>query len=145
MTVWLAGDASSGVLTGLTVSSVLVAQGEPPLVAGLVAPLSDLAEAVRTAGAGFVVHVLADGHQRLAKHFSGELPAPADLLSTTTSPYGPVLDAVAERLCCRTRKCSEFGWSTLVEAEIEDITTAAAGRGLAWYRGAFIAIVQKPA
>lgn len=141
--MWLAGSAGPAPLTGLTVSSVLVAQGEPPLLAGLVAPLSDLAAAVCAPAATFVVHVLADGHQRLAKHFSGELPAPAEMLSTTASAHGPVLNAVAERLACRTLRWREFGWSILVEAEIEDVTAAKGGRGLAWYRGVFIPIWQK--
>lgn len=144
VTVWLAGEAGPGPLIGLTVSSVVLAQGEPPLLGGLVGPLTDLAEVIRHPGDPFVVHILADGHQRLAKHFSGELPAPADLLAAEPSAHGPLLKAAGERLLCRTRVCREFGWSLLVEAEIEDLSAPAQGAGLAWYRGDFVRLPPKP-
>jgi flavin reductase (DIM6/NTAB) family NADH-FMN oxidoreductase RutF len=143
VTVWLAGAAGPGPLVGLTVSSVLLAQGQPPLLGGLVGPLTDLAEAISGAGAAFVVHVLADGHQRLAKHFSGELPAPADLLAAEPSPHGPLLKVVSERLLCRTRASQEFGWSLFVEAEIEHVTPPAPAAGLAWYRGDFVRLPDR--
>lgn len=146
VTVWTALAAGGSdrpgtpALCGLTISSVMLAQGQPPMVAGLVAPLSDLAEVICAPDAPFVVHLLHDGHQRLAQHFSGELPAPDDLLGTEASAHGPVLSAVTDRLGCRTTRWAELGWSTLVEAEVEATALGPQGRPLAWYRGAFTSL-----
>ncbi len=137
VTVWLADVPDAGEPAGLTVSSVLIGQGDPGVLAGLVSPLSDLASAIQQSGAPFVVHVLSGGHQRLAQHFAGELTAPPDLLGTSPSPYGPVLDAVPDRAFCRSVAAKPFGWSLLVEAVVEAVEVSPAGNGLAWYHGGF--------
>src|ERR671922_3117560 len=64
VTVWTAGSPSAG--AALTVSSVLVAEGEPARILGLIDPTSALWEATREAGA-FVVHVLGAGDRSLAE------------------------------------------------------------------------------
>lgn len=137
VTVWLADVLDAGEPAGLTVSSVLIGQGDPGVLAGLVSPLSDLAGAIQPSGAPFVVHVLSGGHQRLAQHFAGELPAPPDLLGTSPSAYGPVLDVVADRAFCRSASARPFGWSLLVEAVVEAVEVSPARNGLAWYHGTF--------
>lgn len=137
VTVWLSGEAGPGALLGLTVSSLVLAQGEPPMLAGLLAPGSELAETVCVTGARFVVHLLRDGDQRLAQHFSGELPAPAEQLVTQPSGYGPVLSQVTDRLACRCLAWHDFGWSLLVQAQVDEVTVGPARPGLAWYHGAF--------
>lgn len=151
VTVWTAGGPTGGAAggtagalgppgpgewAGLTVSSVLMAQGEPPRLAGLIGPDTDLADELQAAGA-FVVHVLDDRHRRLAQHFAGLLPAPDADLAAEATPHGPHLRAVDDRLDCRVQRCADFGWSLLVEAVIEESTlgTTATGPGLAWYRG----------
>ena len=137
VTVWLTDVPEMGEPAGLTVSSVLMGQGDPGVLAGLVSPLSDLASAIQRSAAPFVVHVLSGGHQRLAQHFAGELPAPPELLGTSPSAYGPVLDVVADRAFCRSVAAKPFGWSLLVEAVVEAVEVSPAGNGLAWYRGGF--------
>jgi flavin reductase (DIM6/NTAB) family NADH-FMN oxidoreductase RutF len=138
VTVWLAGDVDGEArLTGLTVSSVLMGQGEPPVLAGLVTPTSDLADMLGHPSARFVVHLLGAAHRRLAQHFAGDLPAPAELLGARPSIHGPQLTAVADRVLCRTTSVKPFGWSLLVEAEVEGLQVAAAGQGLALYHGNF--------
>ncbi len=138
VTVWLAGDVDGRApLTGLTVSSVLMSQGEPPLLAGLVTPSSDLADLLGHSSDRFVVHVLGAAHRRLAQHFAGDLAAPAELLVASNSTHGPLLEAVADRVLCRTTSVKPFGWSLLVEAEMEGLQVADAGKGLALYHGAF--------
>jgi flavin reductase (DIM6/NTAB) family NADH-FMN oxidoreductase RutF len=123
---------------GLTVSSVVLSQGAPPMLAGLISPASDFADVLTANASGrFVVQVLGSPHRRLAQHFAGELPAPEELLTTRPSPYGPVLEAVADRVFCRATGHKPFGWSLLVEAEVEATEAGDAGKGLAWYRGAF--------
>jgi 3-hydroxy-9,10-secoandrosta-1,3,5(10)-triene-9,17-dione monooxygenase reductase component len=145
VTVWMAGngdpgdEAAPGV--GLTVSSVVFGQGAPPMLAGLVSPASDFADALQASDSGrFVVQVLNGAHRRLAQHFAGELPAPDELLATRPSPYGPVLEAVADRIFCRMTGNKPFGWSLLIEAEVEATEPGPPGRGLAWYHGAFRAL-----
>jgi flavin reductase (DIM6/NTAB) family NADH-FMN oxidoreductase RutF len=137
ITVWTAGDAGSD-WTGLTVSSVLLAQGEPGRVIGLIGPDSDLAEAIKRNGA-FVVHLLADRpeHRRLAQHFAGALPADASLLEVEASTYGPRLIAAPDQLACRASTWRTAGWSQLVEAEVADSRLGPPSRPLLWYRGEF--------
>ena len=124
---------------GLTVSSVLLSQGAPPMLAGLISPASDFADVVTASASGrFVVQLLGSGHRRLAQHFAGELPAPEELLLTRPSPHGPLLEKVPDRLFCRMTDNKPFGWSLLVEAEVEGTEVGdTAGKGLAWYRGGF--------
>jgi flavin reductase (DIM6/NTAB) family NADH-FMN oxidoreductase RutF len=124
-------------MTGLTVSSVLASQGEPPFIAGLVTPTSDLADMLVHPSNAFVVHILSAAHRRLAQHFAGDLAAPAELLVAESSFHGPLLAAVGDRLLCRTTSAKPFGWSLLIEAEIESAQVAQAGKGLAFYHGAY--------
>ena len=99
VTVWLAGDVGGdgAPLTGLTVSSVLLSEGEPPKLAGLVTPSSDLADMIGSSSDRFVVHLLGAAHRRLAQHFAGDLAAPSELLVAEGSLYGPLLVAVGDR------------------------------------------------
>lgn len=139
ITVWTAyGDGQETV--GLTVSSVLVAQGEPGMIAGLLSPTSDLAGLLEKPGATFVVHVLGAAHRRLAQHFAGELPAPSEMLATTASPHGPLLQIVRDRALCRSEGGKLFGWSLLVEAVIDAVQVHEPAKGLAWYRGEYRAV-----
>jgi 3-hydroxy-9,10-secoandrosta-1,3,5(10)-triene-9,17-dione monooxygenase reductase component len=133
-----AESADRGPVVGLTVSSVLLSQGEPAMLAGLVSPDSDLVDALVANSSGrFVVHLLGGAHRRLAQHFSGELPAPADLLVTAPSTHGPVLQVVPDRIYCRMTASRAFGWSVLIEAEVEQTEVGEAANGLAWYHGTF--------
>jgi 3-hydroxy-9,10-secoandrosta-1,3,5(10)-triene-9,17-dione monooxygenase reductase component len=148
VTIWLAGVGDRDedlegsderiAAVGLTVSSVVVSLGAPPMLAGLISPASDLAEVLEISSAArFVVHLLNSGHRRLAQHFAGALPAPEELLVTRPSAHGPVLEAVTDRILCRMTASKPFGWSTLVEAEVEGTEVGEPGKGLAWYHGAF--------
>jgi flavin reductase (DIM6/NTAB) family NADH-FMN oxidoreductase RutF len=74
VTVWTA--ASLDRRAGLTVSSLLVAEGEPAEVLGLIDPLSELFDVLVERGA-FVVHVLDHSDRRLAGMFAGEYPLDA--------------------------------------------------------------------
>ena len=140
VTIWTAGQAD---WVGLTVSSVVVAQGEPGRLVGLIGPDTDLSEMIQRTGV-FVVHLLADRpeHRRLAQHFAGTLTAPPDLLQTEPSTYGAKLLTATDRLACRVDRLSPFGWSQLVEAEITEVQLGGADAtpataALAWYRGDF--------
>jgi 3-hydroxy-9,10-secoandrosta-1,3,5(10)-triene-9,17-dione monooxygenase reductase component len=132
-----AGQAANGELAGLTVSSVLFAQGDPAMLAGVVSPASDLATLVRHQGARFAVHVLSAAHRRVAQHFAGELPASPEVLAVERSSHGPVLIAVKDRALCTTSAVRQFGWSLLVEAVVDQVQISASAKPLAWYRGEF--------
>src|ERR687896_539136 len=67
VTVWTAGQPPGG--AGLTVSSILVAEGEPARLLGLIDPTSAFWEAAQETRA-FVVHVLAVADRALAERFS---------------------------------------------------------------------------
>jgi 3-hydroxy-9,10-secoandrosta-1,3,5(10)-triene-9,17-dione monooxygenase reductase component len=127
----------SGEIVGLTVSSVLFAQGRPGMLAGLISPASDLASLIERPGSRFAVHVLSASHRRLAQHFAGELPASPDMLAAQASTYGPLLSVVGDRALCTTSAAHPFGWSLLVEGTVEEVQLAAPGKPLAWYRGKF--------
>jgi 3-hydroxy-9,10-secoandrosta-1,3,5(10)-triene-9,17-dione monooxygenase reductase component len=135
VTVWTAGGAN---WVGLTLSSVLLTQGQPGRLIGLIGPDSDLAEAVEQHGT-FVVHLLADRpeHRRLAQHFAGSLPADAAMLEVESSEYGPRLLAAPDQLACRVKDVRPCGWSQLVEAEVERTRLGAPARALLWYHGGF--------
>lgn len=137
VTIWTTDSAAAGVI-GITVSSLLLAQGEPGYVAGLVGPDSDFAEAA-TASGRFVVHLLSDdaGHRRLAQHFAGVLPAPEDQLSTVPTPAGPALRAVPDRVLCGVEGTRALGWSLLIEGRIDGVDLGPARPPLAWQRGRF--------
>ena len=123
---------------GLTVSSVLLAQGQPGRLIGLIGPDSDLAEAIEQSGT-FVVHLLADRqeHRRLAQHFAGSLPADASVLEVESSEHGPRLLSAPDQLACRVKDLRPCGWSQLVEAEVEQARLGPPARPLLWYRGEF--------
>ncbi len=94
VTVWTAGTGRGR--RGLTVSSVLVAAGDPAHVLGLVDEEADLwAEPPTT----LVVNVLGPGHAYLADAFAGTAPAPGGPFTQgewSDSDWGPVLaDAAA--------------------------------------------------
>jgi 3-hydroxy-9,10-secoandrosta-1,3,5(10)-triene-9,17-dione monooxygenase reductase component len=140
VTVWTtyAPDGSSA---GITVSSVLIAEGDTPSIMGLMAPLSDFWEAVQTTKR-FVVHVLSADHVRIADQFALRYPGDSfEGLSTSRSDHGPILDAVPTSAKCFLNAHMEAGWSLLVKGSLEDINAAAdPAVPLVHYRGRYLTI-----
>jgi flavin reductase (DIM6/NTAB) family NADH-FMN oxidoreductase RutF len=121
VTVWTAGRPPGG--AGLTVSSVLVAEGRPPRLFGLVDPTSALWEAAQDSGA-FVVHVLGAGDRALAERFAEVRPpirGPFERLEVAESPWGPVLAGARPRAACRLAGSRPAGHGELVEGVIEQL------------------------
>src|SRR5262245_23130509 len=90
-TLWT--SVYNGERAGLTVSSVLVADGEPGYVLGILDPDSDLWDAVRGSGRAVVV-ILDDRHRGLADAFGYVAPAPGGpfrLGSWDQTDWGPAL------------------------------------------------------
>ena len=73
VTLWTGGSERSR--AGLTVSSVMVAGGEPGRVLGLVDPDCDFRDVLEETGRA-VVQLLQWEHRDLAEAFAGQFPAP---------------------------------------------------------------------
>jgi 3-hydroxy-9,10-secoandrosta-1,3,5(10)-triene-9,17-dione monooxygenase reductase component len=120
VTVWTAGHLPGG--AGLTVSSVLVAEGQPAHLLGLIDPTSAFWEAVQEARA-FVVHVLAVADRAPAERFS-EVRHPSGARSSAWRwPSHPGARSWAEPApaACRLAASSPVGHAELVEGEIEQL------------------------
>jgi 3-hydroxy-9,10-secoandrosta-1,3,5(10)-triene-9,17-dione monooxygenase reductase component len=137
VTVWTAGGLEDG--AGLTVSAVLVAEGEPARVLGLIDPASAFWEATRQAGA-FMVHVLAEGDRSLAERFAEVRPpirGMFDGLEVAASPWGPVLGRNRPRAGCRLSGSTTVGYAELVEGVLEEIELHDLDDPLAWLHGGY--------
>jgi 3-hydroxy-9,10-secoandrosta-1,3,5(10)-triene-9,17-dione monooxygenase reductase component len=137
VTIWTAGDRSSG--AGLTVSSVLVAEGQPPRLLGLIDPTSAFWEAMHETG-GFVVHVLAAVDQALAERFSEIRPSVRgqfDRLEVVESPWGPVLAGSRPRAACRLAGSTPAGHAELVQGVIEELELHDLEDPLAYLHGSY--------
>jgi len=142
VTLWTAGGAAvDGQFppTGLTVSSTVVADGEPGRLLGLIDDESDLWEIASAAGR-FAVAPLEPTHRQLADRFAGLLPAPGGLFTGydwTDTPYGPVPADIGTWVGCRLDGAREYGWALLVEATIETVELVAEASPLVHYRGRY--------
>lgn len=137
VTVWTAGTGRA--MTGCTVSSVLLAAGEPAHLLGLLSPDADLADTLEDTGR-FVVHVLSLEHRALADGFAGLRPAPGGMFREQPyeqTPYGPELTGIANRARCRVSDVRTVGWSLLVEAEVIDIVAGELDQPLLYSRGRY--------
>jgi flavin reductase (DIM6/NTAB) family NADH-FMN oxidoreductase RutF len=106
---------------GLTVSSMLVADGEPGRVLGLIDEESDFWDAVEASGRFAVTPLTADDRQ-LADRFAGLMPAPGGLFANgewRTTDYGLVPAHAHTWAGCRLDAHRPFGWALLVEAVVE--------------------------
>jgi flavin reductase (DIM6/NTAB) family NADH-FMN oxidoreductase RutF len=122
VTVWTA-SRHDGHRAGLTVSSVLVVEGDPPSVIGLIAPLSDLWDGIAETKR-FVVHVLSQDKRRLADDFAGRYPgpdAPFGDHDASDSQWGPVLAVAPPRVFCQLGGVMQAGYFNLVRGDIDTI------------------------
>jgi flavin reductase (DIM6/NTAB) family NADH-FMN oxidoreductase RutF len=133
VTLWTAPGPA-----GLTVSSTLIADGDPAHVFGLLDPESDLFEALSEHGV-FAVVALASGDRQLADRFAGLMPAPGGLFAGggwRETPYGPRPDSPRSWAGCRLVGTRPAGWAVLVEGELVDVEVADA-EPLVHYRGRY--------
>ncbi len=136
VTVWTAGSGDRR--AGLTVSSLLLAEGDPAEVIGLLDPLSDVFDVIAES-ASFVVHILNAEDRRLAEMFAGAYPVdPFEEVEADDGEFGPVLVGMRSVLGCRLVASEEVGFQALVRGRIEAIQLAAdGGRPLVRYRGRY--------
>ncbi|MDQ3432908.1 MAG: flavin reductase family protein [Actinomycetota bacterium] len=119
VTLWTAqlGDRAAG----LTVSSVLVAEGEPSLLLGLVGEESDLLDALEQSGR-FAVSILGWSQRAVADAFAGVRPAPGGPFrghEWVDTAWGPVLASATTWAGCRMHTLRPLGYARLVEAALE--------------------------
>ncbi len=141
VTLWTSLDAD-GDRVGLTVSSMLIADGDPPKALGLLDPDSDLWAAVersRTAA----IQVLSWRHRALADAFAGLAPAPGGafrLADWDDTPWGPVLlDASAWAGVRLTGdKPRRIGWAVAAEAIVERVELGDDADPMAHRRGGYV-------
>lgn len=123
VSVWTAADGATR--AGWTISSFLLADGQPPELLGLLDEESELAELLADTPV-LAVNLLGAGHAFLADAFAGLAPAPGGafrLGAWTATPWGPVLDDAVGWLGARLSAGlgEHAGWGLLVRAEVERV------------------------
>ncbi|MEW1953464.1 flavin reductase [Terrabacter sp. NPDC080008] len=123
VSLWTAGQGVER--AGLTVSSYLVATGDPGRVVGLLHPDSDLLDRLQETGTA-VVSLLGARDERLAEAFAGTMPAPGGpfrLAEWEQTEWGPRALSAHTWAGVRLDPSSvrEVGWSVLVEATVEHV------------------------
>ncbi|WP_374969204.1 flavin reductase family protein [Terrabacter sp. BE26] len=139
VSLWTAGQGIDR--AGLTVSSFLVATGDPGRVVGLLHPDSDLLDRLQETGTA-VVALLGARDERLADAFAGTMPAPGGpfrLAEWEQTEWGP--RAVHAQTWAGVRldppSLHEVGWSVFVEASVEHLVVGADDDVLVHRRGRY--------
>lgn len=139
VTLWTSGSGRDR--AGLTVSSLMVANGDPARVLALVDPDSDLAAAAQETGR-VVVQLLEWPHRDLAEAFAGLAPAPGGLFrlgSWTDTAWGPLLDGVSAWVGLAVdAEAPEVGWSLLLTGTVEHVEVGEEAQPLVHRRGRYL-------
>ena len=140
-TVALATTSAGSQRHGLTVSSVMVATGDPAHVVALLDPDATFTEALLETRVA-VVQLLEWRHRNLADAFAGLFPAPGGVFHLgewASTPWGPrLVDASA---WCGVRlgkgELAQVGWSVLMDGVIEQVELADETQPLRHRRGRY--------
>ena len=138
VSLWTAGDPGSR--AGLTVSSYVVAGGEPARVLALVDPDSDLAEEVERTGRA-VVSLLSWGDRDLAEAFAGTAPAPGGvfrLADFEQTAWGPRLERATTWAGVSVEDTTEVGWSRLLTCTLDEVVVGEDLEPLVHRRGRYL-------
>ncbi|MGH8951658.1 MAG: flavin reductase family protein [Acidimicrobiia bacterium] len=125
--------------TGLTVSSLLVIQGEPALAHIVVGPTSDLWAMAEETGR-FVIHICRYEDRQLADVFAGLSPSPGGLFATvetTHSEWGPLLTDLPDRAYCTFETAGEVGLSGLLVGRIDQVEVSDLKDPMVHYRSGY--------
>ncbi len=138
VTIWAVGTEAGPV--GLTVSSLVVADGEPGEVVGLVDPASDVYDAI-CAGGRWAVSLLSYGDRQLSDAMAGLAPAPGGpfrLAGWRDTEWGPVLARSPGWFGARLlAEPVEAGWSMLVRGVVEQVEIDESVAPVAYVRGRY--------
>jgi flavin reductase (DIM6/NTAB) family NADH-FMN oxidoreductase RutF len=121
VSLWTSGDEEGR--AGLTVTSLMVANGEPARVLALLDPDSDLADVLARTGRA-VVQLLGWAHRDLADAFAGTAPAPGGPFRTgefEATGWGPRLVSAPTWAGVALETTAEVGWSSLVTCRVEHV------------------------
>ena len=122
VSLWTAGSGASR--AGLTVSSLMVAGGDPGRLLALLDPDSDLRAELGSTGRG-VVHLLRWEHRQLAEAFAGQFPAPGGpfrLAEWEETSHGPRLSDAPSWVMVEVDSFESVGWSDLVVARLASVS-----------------------
>ena len=132
------GDA--GERAGLTVTSLMVANGDPARVLLLVDPDSDLHDVLTGTGRA-VVQLLSWAHRDLAEAFAGTAPAPGGpwrMADFEETAWGPRLVAATTWVGVRLESVTTVGWSNLLTAAVEQVRVGEDDAPLVHRRGRWV-------
>lgn len=139
VTLWTAGSPDDADRAGLTITSAMLAGGEPWRALALVDPDSDLRDALERTGRA-VVQLLEWEHRDLAEAFAGTAPAPGGPFRTgdfVPTRWGPRLASAPTWMGVRLESVHEVGWSDLVTCTVEEVVVDEERRPLLHRRGRF--------
>jgi len=138
VSLWTTGSGDSR--AGLTVSSLMVAAGEPAHVVGLLDPDSDLRETLDETGSA-VVSLLRWPHRQLAEAFAGTAPAPGGPFrggEFEETEWGPRLVDAPTWAGVRLESAVPLGWSDLVTCTIVHLEVGDDDEPLIHRRGRYV-------
>lgn len=144
VTLWTAGEATDR--AGLTVTSLMVANGEPPRVLALVDPDSDLVDTIEQTGVA-IVQLLQWADRDLAEGFAGTAPAPGGVFGQATfvdTDWGPRLERAGTWAGVRLESAAEVGWSRLLICTLDHVEVGEDVDPLAHRRGRFRRLAEAP-
>lgn len=137
VTIVTAGSADGR--AGLTISSLVVAEGEPPMVYFLVGSTTDLFDVMEKTGR-VVVHVCETRHRDLADVFAGLRPSPGGLfdgLDVVDSEWGPEIGGFGTRAYCSYEGGDEETYSVMAEATLDRVVVDGLDYPLVYFRGRY--------
>jgi flavin reductase (DIM6/NTAB) family NADH-FMN oxidoreductase RutF len=141
VTLWTSGELGTpGLAAGLTVSSVMVAGGEPGRLLALVDPDCALRDMLESTGLG-VVHLLRWEHRDLAEAFAGRMPAPGGPFTLGTweqTDHGPRLLSAPSWAAVQADSFEPVGWSDLVVTRIAELVVGNDDAPLEHRRGRYL-------
>lgn len=143
VTVVTAGPEDSR--AGLTVSSLMVAEGDPASVVAIIGPTTDLWDQIDSTEA-FVVHILDNGQRENGDVFAGIRPRPGGPfagLDVSQSSWGPVLDVLPNRLFCRLIASRALPFHQLIEGRVEKAEVGDLQDPATYFRGSYRRLDQK--
>ena len=137
VTLWT--SSADGERAGLTVSSVMVAPGEPACVLALLDPASELAETLTASGRA-VLQLLQWRHRALAEVFAGLAPAPGGPFAQVAlddTAWGPRVADVGSWAGLALDDSRNVGWSSLVTCVVERVELGEDDEPLVHRRGRY--------
>lgn len=138
VSLWTADHAGRRV--GLTVTSLMVAGGDPGRVLALLDPDADLTEALEGSRRA-VLALLSWRHRALAEAFAGTAPAPGGPFRTGTfddTDHGPCLADAAVTAALELESAADVGWFRLVTCMVADVVVGDDAEPLVHRRGRWL-------